>query len=494
MKERSISVMQGKGNLMHNNRTYEEHGYKTPDHIDTSRTHLNKTFIKQDMRDAYKEVFGDAIEEYNAKQKRSDRRIKGIDAYIESIRADDKKKLFYETVVQIGDMEDCNAKSDDGKLSAHFLEKYIEQFQKANPNIKVFNAVLHMDEQTPHLHIDWFPIARGYQRGLQVQQSLAKGLEQQGVKMPDGEVACRKNNLCMHWYEQEKRKIADIMKDSWEMSKDKGVHRNHESVEDFKRNRDIAKRELAKHKVEKIKRQETGFGKQRGEKVIVLAKELDELEERARIKNYAALNATKLEKEIQREYKDISSIRLAQEQTRNNLERMKDDLECDRQLVDQMFRSVEQREQKIEELPKKIKSLEVENTQLKENVNLLNQNIRAYQQELDRKEKAIAPLQEQLLQKDNEISSLKAQIKSLTNEFKEKVAQIGQMVLEGNFEGLKDMFKPKVKTEFICKSHNYDIYKKGKDFLVVKGDKVTDIADTLEHAKHKAYVLAERGR
>lgn len=498
MAERTISVTQGKGNLMHNNRTYEGHGYHTPDHIDIMRTHLNKIYIQQDIRDAYKEVFSDAIEEYNAKQKRSDRRIKGIDGYMASIRQDDKKKLFYETVVQIGDMQNCNAKSDDGKLAAHFLEKYLNEFRKANPNIHVFNAVLHMDEQTPHLHLDWFPVARGYKRGIQVQQSLVKGLEQQGVKMPEGQVATRHNNLCMQWYEVEKNRIANIMRDTWERAKDSGVHREHEDVQTFKHNREVAKKALAKHKVQKIERQETGFGKNRGEKVLVNAQELDQLEERARIKNFAIQNAQKLESSIKDTYQDINSIRKRQVMVINSLERKESDLDTDRQLLELQYRHFEDKEKEVAALPGKVEELQKQNNNLILQVQALNATLSSYQAELERQEQeVVAPLREELLEKDNEITSLKAQIDDLRQSFKEKLDNIKAIVLEGRFDDLVDMFKPKEqkqKAEFVCKSHNHDIYKRGKDWLVVKAGKVKDTADTLEKAKHKAYLLSERGR
>ena len=181
MASKTISHCQGKGSLSHNNRTFK------PKNVDSSRSCDNITFVKMPISQAYDECFAAAVERYNAKQKRADRRIKdGYFRYAFShepcnnvITASDKRKSFYEDIVQIGSKDDTGVGSPDAILAAECLKEYMRSFQKRNPNFFVFNAVLHMDEATPHLHIDYIPIGH-YKRGVDTQNGLAQALKEMG--------------------------------------------------------------------------------------------------------------------------------------------------------------------------------------------------------------------------------------------------------------------------------------------------------------------------
>lgn len=139
------------------------------------------------MGEAYNQLFAESTERYNAKQKRNDRKIHGT--YYESlfhqkpsntvVTAADKRKSFYEDVVQIGKMDDSGVGTEDAELVAECLKEYMKDFQSRNPNFYVLNAVLHMDEATPHLHIDYIPIAH-HKRGQDIQNGIAKALEEMG--------------------------------------------------------------------------------------------------------------------------------------------------------------------------------------------------------------------------------------------------------------------------------------------------------------------------
>lgn len=181
MKEKSISFGQGKGSLAHNNREF------IADNVDRNRMNNNVTFIRQPIAEAYEMLFGEATARYNAKQKRNDRKIKG--SYYEhlfgckpcstvKVNALDQKS-FYENVVQIGKREDSGAGTEDAELVAECLKEYMADFQKRNPNFYVFNAVLHMDEATPHLHIDYIPVGH-YKRGQDTQNGIAQALKEMG--------------------------------------------------------------------------------------------------------------------------------------------------------------------------------------------------------------------------------------------------------------------------------------------------------------------------
>lgn len=181
MKEKRISFGQGKGSLTHNNREF------MADNVDPLRTPQNITFVCQPIGEAYDQLFKESTERYNAKQKRNDRKVHG--SYYEHLfgvkpcnnvrTAADKRKSFYEDVVQIGKMEDSGYGTEDFQLVADCLKEYIEGFQNRNPNFYVFNAVLHMDEATPHLHIDYIPVGH-YKRGQDTQNGIAQALKEMG--------------------------------------------------------------------------------------------------------------------------------------------------------------------------------------------------------------------------------------------------------------------------------------------------------------------------
>lgn len=181
MKSKRISFGQGKGSLTHNNRAF------IANNVDKNRIVDNITFISKSIGEVYDELFGGAVERYNTRQKRNDRKIHGT--YYEHlfhckpsnsvITASDKRKSFYEDVVQIGKMEDSGFSTEDFQLVADCLTEYMSGFQERNPNFHVFNAVLHMDKATPHLHIDYIPIGH-YKRGMDTQNGIAQALKEMG--------------------------------------------------------------------------------------------------------------------------------------------------------------------------------------------------------------------------------------------------------------------------------------------------------------------------
>lgn len=190
MKEKRISFCQGKGGLTHNNRDF------IAENVDRNRIKNNITFIRQDLGEAYEQLFAESTERYNARQKRNDRKIHGT--YYESLfhqkpsksvmMAADKRKSFYEDVVQIGKMEDSGIGTKDAELVAECLKEYMAEYQERTPNFYVFNAVLHMDEATPHLHIDYIPIGH-YKRGQDTQNGIVQALKEMGYGEGKGAIA-----------------------------------------------------------------------------------------------------------------------------------------------------------------------------------------------------------------------------------------------------------------------------------------------------------------
>lgn len=159
MNTKTISMCQGKGSLSHNNRVF------SAKNIDSSRTADNIVFIRQDLGETYNQLFGAAVERYNARQKRNDRKISYYFQHLFNrppsasvITGANKQKSFYEDLVQIGTKDDTGIGSADAETAIKCLREYMGDFQERNPNFHVFNAVMHLDEATPHLHIDYIPI------------------------------------------------------------------------------------------------------------------------------------------------------------------------------------------------------------------------------------------------------------------------------------------------------------------------------------------------
>lgn len=220
---RTISVMVGKGSVRHNNRDF------TAENVDAERTQNNITYCNENIKDVYHKLFDEALEKFNARQTRRDRMI---DNYYEKIRTGKQEKLFHEVILQIGNFEDMHAASENGQLSKTILDSYMKTFQERNPNLYVFSAHLHMDEATPHLHIDFVPFTTGSKRGLETRVSLKKALEVQGF-VGKG----RSDTEWNRWVYSEKEKLSEIMLEygiEWDK---KGTHEKHKSVSEFKRDK-----------------------------------------------------------------------------------------------------------------------------------------------------------------------------------------------------------------------------------------------------------------
>ena len=219
--KRTISAMRGKGSLSHNSRQF------IAENVDSSRTPLNVEYRNEDIRAVYHELFDDALARYNEKQTRRDR---VIDDYYEKIRTGKQEKPFEELIIQIGNKDDMNASSENGQLAQQMLDEYMQSFQQRNPTLRVFSAHLHMDEATPHLHIDFIPFTTGSKRGLETRVSLKKALEALGFAG-----GTKSHTELNQWIESEKQALASIMARhdiEWEQ---KGTHEEHLSVLDYKK-------------------------------------------------------------------------------------------------------------------------------------------------------------------------------------------------------------------------------------------------------------------
>ena len=188
--------MTGRGSIRHNNRSF------SAANVDRSRSGQNVTFCNEDLKKVYHELFDEALAAYNAKKKKTRDKIPD---YYEHIRQSKQEKLFHEAIFQIGNLTDCGCGSPGGERAAAALKEFAESFQERNPHLRVFNMVLHMDEATPHLHVDFVPVATEQSRGLSTRVSMKQALKQQGF-----EGLGRKQTEWKAWMEREKEALTEI--------------------------------------------------------------------------------------------------------------------------------------------------------------------------------------------------------------------------------------------------------------------------------------------
>ena len=301
--KRTISFMTGKGSVNHNIRKF--HAKNT----DPERSHLNVEYCNENIKDVYHELFDEALARYNEKQTRNDRRI---DDYYEKIRSGKQEKPFHEIILQIGDRETMGAETEEGRLAAKILDEYMQGFQRRNPTLRVFSAHLHMDEATPHLHIDFVPYTTGSKRGLDTRVSLKQALMALGFKG-----GTRQETELNQWVMAEKQQLAAIMLEhgiGWEQ---KGTHEKHLSLLDFEK-------------------------KERAKEVSMLEKQKSELEEHNAIMQ--EVNEKYLD-QLERVEKDIFS---AQESRK----------EVDKQ-AEQAKKKAAQYEKKLTEIAPMVKEMEM---------------------------------------------------------------------------------------------------------------------------------------
>lgn len=219
-KKVSLTFRVDSGIIEHNNRDF------IAKNVNAEKIQFNIFYKQESLEDKYHELFDEAVREYNERQKRSDRKISD---YLEHIKSSKQEQPFYEAVVQIGDMYNCGIGTENENAAKEMLDEYMLDFEKRNPNIRVFNAVMHLDEASPHLHIDFVPICNSPNRGLPVRVSLKGALKEQGFGGKNAKETDRQV-----WAISEKNFLAEILKKHGFEQENKNVHRAHMDVDEYK--------------------------------------------------------------------------------------------------------------------------------------------------------------------------------------------------------------------------------------------------------------------
>lgn len=168
-------------NIRHNNRELTEKEFRSDahKHIQREKSKYNIQIFKRDIKDVYHELFDDALNAYNAKQKRKDRKI---DDYYKHVQKSKNLDLQREFIVAVGNKADWERLSFEEKQEVgEALARYVRDFNERHDNMTIYNAIVHLDESgAPHAHFNVVPTATGYKNGLAVQPSFRKALEQEG--------------------------------------------------------------------------------------------------------------------------------------------------------------------------------------------------------------------------------------------------------------------------------------------------------------------------
>lgn len=228
MAAKTISFPKGRGHLTHNNRDF------ICNNVVPERTAWNRIYIQEPLKDAYEKCFGQALRDYNVAQKRKDRQK---DDYLKEIEnSGNKEKTFYENIVQIGKKTDTPVVDENGvlteeaKAAVAVLEQYAKTFQERNPNLYLFNCVMHLDEATPHLHIDYIPVAHGYKNGMKTRNSLTKAFQQMGF----AKAVSRKQNETVAWQEREREYLTELCREQGIEIEVLGIQRDNLSLPEYK--------------------------------------------------------------------------------------------------------------------------------------------------------------------------------------------------------------------------------------------------------------------
>lgn len=171
----SVHIAKGNYSISHNLRTFNREKWNTDGHIDYTKTDQNIILINQDIDEFLKEKFDGALDEFNANQKNKERKKDKNQFYSEA------KKEIREVIIQLGNE---NERLSDTSDYEKFFREVLEDWKKNNFSFEVIHASIHFDETTPHMHLDFLPIAES-NRGMKTKISINGAFEKIGFSKKD---------------------------------------------------------------------------------------------------------------------------------------------------------------------------------------------------------------------------------------------------------------------------------------------------------------------
>lgn len=194
----TVSIAKGRGHLNHNDRSIDRVSEKS---WDPELSRKNVICRNIPIEDAYEQLFGKALNEYNQRQIDVNHPERQIKNYYEHISRSKQEKPFYEFVVAFGNMNDKD--TEIYPVLQRCLDEYITNFDERNPNFKVFQKIVHLDEKgIDHAHLDFIPVSTHNKRGLSVKNSFRGALKEMGYT---GKTAF------LDWRQSEEKYMAEIL-------------------------------------------------------------------------------------------------------------------------------------------------------------------------------------------------------------------------------------------------------------------------------------------
>ena len=155
----------------HNGREYADYkAWKQEQNINNNYTPKDNVYLVgnqnlvKNIKDLYRKEFGDAIKQYNSKQTRADRQIADYFNHVSKLK---NQQVAVELIIQVGSKDDWeNLSLKDRQKTLPIFQNQIKKFQADYPNFLISQAVVHLDESTPHLHVVGIPVGYGKNKGL----------------------------------------------------------------------------------------------------------------------------------------------------------------------------------------------------------------------------------------------------------------------------------------------------------------------------------------
>lgn len=376
------------------------------EHIDKTLTEQNVTIRDVPVRQAYAEIFGKAVEEYNAKQKRSDRRIMD---YYDKIKHDKRKHPVYECIVQIGDRFDTG---HIAKLEKQALQRFAEEWDKRNPNLRLIGAYIHCDESdgTVHMHVDYIPVAE-CTRGMKLQNSLDRALQQQGFLSTNIHQTAQ-----IAWQDSEREALCIICRDlGIDVQRNQGIGQGRKSLtpQEYKRAKEKQKTqienelkplmdELDKYRILDVSTRFFDIEKKKvpfSKKVTVSVEDIEQLEEQAkayRVNRQEVYTLRVRKAALDERERQLDEKGKYLNERLDQLEENQRVLQKNRHIVEQMYERQKRVNQLLDQSECKVSSLSAENVSLTDRVAEMNRTIERLRKWLDRREQQLGECSQQL--------------------------------------------------------------------------------------------------
>ena len=236
--------------------------------------------------------------------------------------------------MQIGRMSDTAVLDEDGNiteaalLAKEVLDEYARTFQKRNPNLILFNAVLHMDEATPHLHLDYIPVAHGYKTGLSTRNSLTKGLQEMGITK-----AVSKNDTeTMHWQQRERDFLSDLCRERGIETETLGIKRDDYSIPEYKKA--MREKEAAEAEIEILRSEKEVAENLLETSLDQIGSNIEEIDEQKEALKEIEQQIKEAEEKRSRKLDDINKILNPSKSVTNEIEQMEEEAKDVKSLLD----------------------------------------------------------------------------------------------------------------------------------------------------------------